>query len=111
MSHPQKRADSVPFHSILFEGPDDDTRREALEAPAFFRDLNLDQIVETITADWKDYDLAPFYYTRLNDLEAISYRQKVMQDLEDKTLMQAVKSFSGQMRSRLGIPTTSTKAS
>jgi len=88
----------MTFHSILFERADDDPAREALEAPPFFGDLNLDQIVEAITADWKEYNLAPFYYAHLNDLDAISYRQEVMQDFEDKNLMQAVNSFSGQMR-------------
>jgi DNA mismatch repair protein MutS len=86
---------SLKFHSILFptEG-----NLETLEPPAFFRDLNLDQIVDAITADWKNYDLAPFYYTRLTELAAITYRQEVMQDLEDANLMQAVSCFSGQMR-------------
>ena len=88
----------MTFHSILFEGPDDGKKGEKLEAPAFFGDLNLDQIVDAITAEWKSYNLAPFYYTPLNDPNAIAYRQEVMQDLENKTLMQAVKLFSGQIR-------------
>ncbi len=89
---------TVTFHSILFERPDDGSRRRTLEPPAFFSDLNLDQTIEAITADWKDYYLAPFFYTRLNDLEAIAYRQEVMRDLGNKILMQSIKSFSVQIR-------------
>ncbi len=88
----------MTFHSILFEGDDDSARRETPEAPAFFGDLNLDQIFDAITAEWKSYNLAPFYYAPLNDQNVIAYRQEVMQDLDNKTLMQAVKLFSGQMR-------------
>jgi len=92
----------MTFYSILFEGPHHGIEGEKPEAPAFFHDLNLDQIIDTVTAAWKDYDLAPFYYTRLNDLDAIAYRQEVMQDLDDKILIQAVKTFSEQMRAMRG---------
>ena len=88
----------MTFHSILFENADGGAKAETLEAPAFFKDLNLDQIVDSITAEWKEYNLAPFYYTHLNDLDMIAYRQEIMKDLEDKNLMDAVQSFSGQMR-------------
>lgn len=84
------------FHSILFQGLDD--QRDTREAPVFFHDLNLDQIVEAITAGWKDYDLVPFFHTPLSDLDAIAYRQEIFQDLEKTTLLQSVKSFSERMR-------------
>jgi DNA mismatch repair protein MutS len=88
----------MTFHTVLFPGSDDGAKQPAPATPDFFGDLNLDQIIDAVTADWKDYDLAPFYSTPLQSLDAIAYRQEVMQDLEDKTLMQAVRSFSQQMR-------------
>jgi hypothetical protein len=89
---------AMAFHSILFDDLETGRNVDSQEAPEFFKDLNLDQIVHAITEEWKDYNLAPFFYVRLNDLDAISYRQEVMRDFEDARLMGAVKVFSMQMR-------------
>ncbi len=88
----------MTFESVLFDGSGGGTEAESLDTPEFFSDLNLDQLVDAVTAGWEDYGLAPFFFTRLNDLDAITYRQHIFEDLEDKTLMEAVRSFSGQMQ-------------
>ena len=85
------------LHSVLFERADD--RRTATgEAPAFFGDLNLDQIVDTITLGKQEYDLKPFFYAPLNMISAIEYRHEVMRDLEQKTLFDQILSFARTMR-------------
>jgi DNA mismatch repair protein MutS len=87
-----------PFFSMLSRGREAGERPETARAPEFFQDLNLDQIMAAITMGWQDYDLAPFFSAPLGDLDAIAYRQEVMRDLEEPTLMQAIVSFSKQMR-------------
>jgi DNA mismatch repair protein MutS len=84
------------FCSILFATPED--RTEPLEAPVFFHDLNCDQVVDAITADKEEYGLKPFFYGCLRRVEAIKYRQEVMQDLENAALCERVNIFAQKMR-------------
>jgi len=86
------------FHSILFDRPGGAKGGETREAPAFFRDLNLDQIIDAICAGRNEYDLKPLFHTHLTDLAAIAYRHQIMRDLENAALFQAIKSFSENMR-------------
>jgi hypothetical protein len=71
----------LTFQSILSGEPDDGLEGKGAQVPGFFGDLNLDRVVDAITADWKDYNLKPFYHARLSDLDGIAYRQEIFQDL------------------------------
>jgi DNA mismatch repair protein MutS len=88
----------MDFHSILFERIEDGLKKETLEAPPFFGDLHLDQIIEAITIGREEYDLKPFFYTSLPDSGAIKYRHQIMQDLENEILFGQIKSFAAQMQ-------------
>lgn len=88
----------MTFHSILFDRTEDSIKEETLEAPAFFADLYLDQIIDTITFGRDDYNLRPFFCTPLNDIGTIQYRHEIMMDLEDKIVLEHINSFSSNMR-------------
>ena len=88
----------VTFHSILFDETDDSATRETAEAPECFADLNLDQIIDAITIGRQEYNLKPFFYTPLTDIDAIIYRHEVMRDLEDAFLFESIRSFAQRMR-------------
>ena len=87
----------MSFHSILARNAEGRGEAEEHEAPSFFRDLNLDQIVDSVTAGRDAYDLKPFFYTPLRDVETIGYRHEVMRDMEDATLSADIRAFSDRM--------------
>ncbi|HWP48738.1 MAG TPA: hypothetical protein VNM22_16400 [Candidatus Limnocylindrales bacterium] len=88
----------MTFRSILFEKTEGGVKKETPEAPVFFVDLNLDQVIEVITARKEEYNLKPFFYTSLKDMDTIKYRQEVMRDLENETLVEKIESFAQKMR-------------
>jgi DNA mismatch repair protein MutS len=88
----------MTFRSILFQNVADRVPDERLSALDFFVDLNLDQIVAAITAGKEEYHLAPFFYAPLHDVDAVTFRHEVMQDLEDACLFESIKAFAVSMR-------------
>jgi hypothetical protein len=87
----------MKFNSILFLKPEDSEIEDTLEAPSFFIDLNLNQIVDTLTARKQEYNLKPFFYSPLHDVETIKYRQDVFHDIENEKLFTSIKSFAQEM--------------
>lgn len=88
----------MTFRSILRPRPGAQGPPATVAAPAYFRDLNLDQIVDAITAGYESYDLKPFYYGSLPDVDSALYRQEVFRDLENAHTCEAVKRFAARMR-------------
>ncbi|MGH2645464.1 MAG: hypothetical protein ACRDE2_16050, partial [Chitinophagaceae bacterium] len=82
------------FHSILFN---QEQVSLVKEAPAFFNDLNLVQVVDAAISEKQEYDLRPFFYTLLNSVEAVLYRQEVFRDLENTAIHGHITSFAHAM--------------
>ena len=85
------------FCSVLSRNGEGD-RKECPQAPEFFPDLNLDQIVDSITAGKDEYNLKPFFYSPQKDADEILSRQEVMQDLENAAVKDTIESFAADMR-------------
>lgn len=88
----------MTFHSILFESGKNNLHNGDIKTPAFFIDLNLDQVIDSITSGREEYNLKPFFYTSLKGVDEIKYRHEIMQDLENINLFNCIKAFSEKMR-------------
>ena len=89
---------TATFHSILFETADSPVQGDTPEAPDFFADLHLDDVVRAVTSGREVYGLAPRFYEPLPDPAAITYRHEVFRDLEDDALLGAIRAFGKQMQ-------------
>ena len=90
----------MAFRSILFRSTEnrlDDNKIEE-NAPSFFIDVNLDQIINDICGKKEVYNLKPFFYTKLDNIPAIKYRQEVMAELQNPLLHAHIESFAEQIR-------------
>ena len=92
------RSGAVGFQSILFEQTQDGVGVEQLEQPDFFVDLNLDQVLESISAGRERYELKPLFYAPLHRASAVHYRHAVLRDLEKADVLGSVTSFADAMR-------------
>jgi len=79
------------FTSILFGNTGQELRTDM---PGFFRDLQLDYLLEQIGEMSKGYRIAPYYYTFPKGKEVIEFRQRISEDLESESLCEALAEFS-----------------
>jgi DNA mismatch repair protein MutS len=66
--------------------------------PAYFPDLNLDQIARSLAAGREEYDLRPYFCQRLTSVAQVRYRQAVVRDLERDDLQRISGLFAERMR-------------
>jgi hypothetical protein len=94
-SGPRTSGGDAAFRSILSERP---ASFDAAEQPDFFVDLNLDQVLESMTAGREQYELRPFFYKPLHEVDAVRYRHEVLRDLEQPPVLECIASFAQSMR-------------
>ena len=90
-------AGAAGFQSILFEHPQSGV--DGLREPGFLADLNLDQVLESMTAGREQYKLRPFFFAPLHQVAAVRYRHEVLRDLEKTEVLEPVSRFAESMRS------------
>lgn len=66
---------------------------EKIVMPKYFYDLNLDQIVQDIMEEQKNYDLRAFYYFMVADEKVIDYRLNVLKDMDNAVIYQSIEEF------------------
>jgi hypothetical protein len=86
------------FSSILFDTDTENLPTLTAEEPTCFRDLNLDQILATVTSGREEYQLSEYFYTSLSDVDGVRYRQAVYADVGIDTVHAHVKAFAEGMR-------------
>lgn len=84
------------FRSLLFGSSEADPGVGELQEPECFGDLNLDQLVALVVARKQAYELAPFFYAPLPEVDAIRFRQEVFIDLERPEVLALAHSFAKQ---------------
>jgi DNA mismatch repair protein MutS len=86
------------FTSILFPPGFETPRPTTVEAPAYFIDLNLDQVVSAMVEKRDEDVLRPIFYSSYRDVDVVHYRQAVFTDLERPEIFQAFPAFCDAMR-------------
>ena len=84
------------FRSLLFGSSEANPGLGRRQEPECFGDLNLDQLVASVVARKQPYELAPFFYTPLAEVDAIRFRQEVFIDLERPDVLNLANSFAKQ---------------
>lgn len=85
----------MSYQSILFV---QNTPDEISQGADFLKDLNINQIIETVLSGKEEYQLESFFHMPLKNTEDVLYRQEIVNELENQELYQSFVQFENEMR-------------
>ena len=86
------------FTSLLLDESSGKAAVRGREDRSSASDLNLDQIVKTVTGVREERDfIAALLYQQLGDVDTVHYRHEVFRDLEDQSLLERIQLFADLM--------------
>lgn len=86
------------FASILFKNYNESSNQLSNDTSEFITDLNLDQIISSITTGKEEYKLTPFFFRQLHDEKEVKFRHEIMRDMENVQIGDIIKSFAKRIR-------------
>lgn len=90
---------SMPQCSLMYEDPAALAAYASAREPDIFGDLNLDQVVKSVTETRAGYQLQSYFYVPLHTEAQVGYRHAVLADLQQPAVARSVSTFAGGMRS------------
>ncbi len=85
----------MKFYSILFNN--NKKIKSILSSLDFYKDLNLNQIINTVISYKKEYNFTKFFYIPINDAQTIIYRQEIIKDLQNDKFYIIIDKFCQKM--------------
>lgn len=79
--------------SLLFAEEINELKKFNEEEPVYFRDLYLDKVYSELNSSSENLNLKKYFYTTLDNIQDIHYRQNIFRELEDKELFQNILYF------------------
>ena len=85
----------MTIRSILFINGD--TTVLPVQAPDYFHDLHLDQVIDALVANRPEHELRPYFWLPLTSADAVQFRQQAMKELDNNTWRQWADDFAEAM--------------
>lgn len=83
---------NAEYISLLFPASPND-QPPVRQEPAYFVDLNLDQLAKSLAGEEDIHGLLPLLYTAVPQVTTIAHRHAVFRDLEKPSVQQAIETF------------------
>lgn len=73
------------------------TVKNDIKCPAFFKDLNMDQVIKKIIIDDSDTELMSIFYDFLLDYDTIIYRHDIFKDLDNIDIYNSIQNYQSSI--------------